>query len=384
MIEFKADCGHKVRARDEDAGGAVRCSYCGQTVAVPDGGEGGLDYLFRDLPAQEAPEPRKKWRWSRRKKSAAMQDKPGQFNPFGIVVRLCYFALLVIILYILGNRFVLPMFDSEERARRMAGQIPATQRSAPVTATTQQNYPEATRGLLNNRSTGSLYVASIPMGATAFVIEESKAPKSGRINRMSGVHSLRTNGELARLPDGSYLVEVAIPWNDSGLNDPALPGYSDYLAFRRALERASDSQRRDLQENFFLPDEATASFVSQSDDQIEFVRQYRGITVENGRSKGIRALFLPKLGKSPERPFSIEPLLHGYIPLEPRYGYEERQVRAELDYYEVPAAEQRIVMDALSRAGAIPYAGKDGTIRLFKIDIQNGAITTRVLRGGGT
>jgi translation initiation factor IF-2 len=35
MIEFKAECGHTVRAKNEDAGQAVRCSYCGKAAKVP-------------------------------------------------------------------------------------------------------------------------------------------------------------------------------------------------------------------------------------------------------------------------------------------------------------------------------------------------------------
>lgn len=383
MIEFKADCGHTIRARDEDAGGAVRCSYCGRTVAVPDAVDGGLDYLFRDLPAQQAPEPRKKWPWRRRKVAAPRQAKAGEVNPFGIVVRLCYFALLIIILYVLGNKFVLPMFDSEERARRMAGGVPAGEK--PVEEAKTPKIPtESDRGLLKNRSSGSLYVSSVPMGATAFVMEESKAPKSGRIFRLAGVPSIHTNGDFLRLADGTYLVEVALPWNDPGLNDPSLPGYAEYLTFRRSLERSSDAQRRQLQEEYFLPDEASNAFVSETDDQIYFVRQYRGVVVQQGRSKGIRALFLPRLGKNEERAFSLEPLLHGYIPPGARYGFDEKLIRAELTYYEVPPSDQQMVMETLARAGAIPYAGKNGSIRMFKIDIHSGAITTRVLREGGT
>ena len=55
MIEFKAECGHTVRARDEDAGGVIRCSYCGRNAKVPDNLDSDLDFLFQDLDQSAQP-----------------------------------------------------------------------------------------------------------------------------------------------------------------------------------------------------------------------------------------------------------------------------------------------------------------------------------------
>ena len=384
MIEFKADCGHTVRARDEDAGGAVRCSYCGKTVAVPDPAAGNLDFLFNELPAQGPEESSRSRRWRKTPKAPKRQPKSSEeANPFGIVFRLCYFALLLIIIVVVGRKFVLPMFDSEERARRLAGgglvdAPPGEQKAEP-------NKPprESDRGLLHDRTLVGLFVGSVPGGAKAFAVEESKAPKSGRIFQVAGAIPIRTDGTFPRMADGYYMVEVALPWNDPGLNDPALPGYDDYLTFRRNLARASDAQRKQMQEEYFLPDEASNTFVADADEQTYFVRQYRGVQVQQGRSKGVRALFLPRLGKGSDKVFSIEPLLYGYVPATKRYGFDEKQVRAELHFYEVPTADQQTIMEALSRIGTIPYAAKDGKIRVFKIDICDGSFTTRVIREGG-
>lgn len=386
MIEFKANCGHTVRARDEDAGGAVRCSYCGKTVAVPDPAAGNLDFLFNELPSQGPEEPSRKRKWRKKLKVPKRQVKPGEEgNPFGIVLRLCYFALLIIIVVVVARKFVVPLFDDpEERARRLAGRGVAD--TAPGDARSDASKPsrDSDRGLLQDRTLVGLYVASVPTGARAFVMEESKSPKSGRISGVTGAHQIRTDAAFPRMPDGYYMVEVALPWNDPGLNDSALPGYDDFLAFRRNLARASDSQRRQLQEEYFLPDEATHTFVADDGEQTYFVRQYRGVQVQQGRSKGVRALFLPRLGKGSDKAFSIEPLLFGFIPPAKRYGFDEKQVRNELHFYEVPAGDQQTIMDALSRIGTIPYAAKDGRVRVFKIDICDGSFTTRLIREGGT
>ncbi len=381
MIEFKANCGHTVRARDEDAGGAVRCSYCGKTVAVPDPAAGNLDYLFNELPAQGQEESRPR-RWKRKPKAAKVKSKSKdeEASAFAIVFRLCYFALLLIIAIYVGNKWVIPLFDPEEKARRLAGGGVVDASAVEPKDDPNKASRESDRGLLRNRSLTGLYVASVPTGAQAFAMEESKAPRTGRIAHLSGAHPLRTDGTFPRMPDGSYVVEVALPWNDPGLNDPSLPAYNDYLTFRRTLARASDAQRKQLQEDYFIPDEANNTFVADDGEQTYFVRQYRNVQVTQGRSKGVRAMFLPRLGKGSDKAFSIDPLLYGYIPPAKRYGFDEKQVRAELNFYDVPAADQQTIMDVLSRAGMVPYATKDGKVRVFKIDICDGSFTTRVIR----
>lgn len=383
MIEFKANCGHTVRARDEDAGGAVRCSYCGKTVAVPDPAAGNLDFLFNEIPAQGPEEPRRRWRKKLKLPKRAKKTKE-EGGPFGIVIRMCYVALLVIIVVLVSRKWVVPLFSSEEElARRLAGG--GLVDTSPGESKNEPNRPgrESDRGLLSNRTVVGLYVASVPSGASAYAIEESKAPKSGRVAGTTGASMIRTDAAFPRMPDGYYVVEVALPWNDPGLNDSGLPGYDAYLAFRRNLARASDFQRRQMQDEYFLPDEASNTFVADDGEQTFFVRQYRGVHIQQGRSKGVRALFLPRLAKSADRAFSIEPLLHGYIPGQKRYGFDEKLVRSELNFYEVPTVDQQMVMEALSRIGAIPYATKEGKIRMFKIDICDGSFTTREIRGGG-
>lgn len=383
MIEFKANCGHTVRARDEDAGGAVRCSYCGKTVAVPDPAAGNLDYLFNEIPAQ-GPEEAAPRRWRKKNKAAKLPPKStSEIDPFGIALRLCYFALLLVIIIVVGRKWVMPMLDKEERARRLAGGGVVDASPAGPASEPDSDFRETGRGLLHEGTRIGLYAASVPDGAQVFAIEEFKAPRSGRIFRQSGVIVLRSSGAFSRVPDGSYLVEMALPWNDPGLNDPALPGYGDYLGFRRNLSRSSDAQRKQLQDEYFLPDEATITFVADDGEQTYFVRQYRGVEVHQGRSKGVRGLFLPKFAKSEEKAFSIEPLLHGYIPATRRYGFDEKLVRAELHFYEVPGADQQPIMEALSRIGIIPYAARNGSIMVFKIDIAQGGFAARVIREGG-
>ena len=117
MIEFKAECGHTVRAKDEDAGGLVRCSYCGRPANVPEDAGDDLDFLFSDIEQPEASAIKRKRKRARAKLLAKRQRRPGEFNPFAVILRLCYGALLIIIVIVVGRMFVIPLFKGEGATR---------------------------------------------------------------------------------------------------------------------------------------------------------------------------------------------------------------------------------------------------------------------------
>jgi hypothetical protein len=381
MIEFKAECGHTVRARDEDAGGVVRCSYCGRNANVPVSGENTLDFLYAEVEKSADPggKPRRRRRRHAHPQAAPRQHRPGEINPFAIVLRMCYAAALIIILWVVGSRFVVPMFDSDKRAKILSGTTPDGVAAAPEGARPAAAKPRGPGLIRETRLTG-LYVASTPSGAQVFCVDETKAPSSGRIHRVAGAVGARTPGELQHLPDGSYVVEIAFPWNDPALSDPGLANYRSYMDFRRSIENASHEQRKQIAEDYFIPDEAAAVLIDQSDDQIFIVRQYRGVAVRSGQAKGVRGLFLPKLRGGERKGFLIEPLAAGYIPDVQQYEFDEKHVRGELTYYGVAEADQRAVLQVLGRIGLTPYVAPDGRVRLFKIDIHDGSFGTRIIR----
>ncbi len=384
MIVFKAECGHTVRAKDEEAGGVVRCSYCGRNASVPDAADGGLDYLLSEIEqsAGAAPAQRRRKSLFSRRRVAALPKKERRFDPFGLVLRLCYFTLLLIIVIVVSRKFVLPLFDSEQRARRLIA-ADSTPSSQDIKPDADSGVKRQGRGLVTEGSLAGIYVSSVPSGADAFIIEEAKAPPSGGCRRVSGARSMRTNGVLSGLPDGTYLVEVAFTWNDPVLSDPNLPHYKEFLEFRRSIERVSDSERKRRMEEYFLPDEAAEVFATATEERIYFVRQFRGVVIRQGRSPGVRALFLPKLGRREGMSFSLEALTAGYLPRAKSYVFDETHVRSELEYYRVPPSDQRFMVDLLSRIGTVPFVMPEGGVRLFKIDIHDGALTTRVIREGG-
>lgn len=382
MIVFKAECGHTVRAKDEDAGGVVRCSYCGRNAKVPETEDANLDFLLDEIEQTGTPvkERKRRWRLLPRRRIVRDLQKERSFDPFSIILRLCYFALLVTIVIVVARKFVMPMFDAEERARRLgAASVAVTTPSGEPTTTAPVGRREGP-GLITESSLGGLYVSSTPKGAEVLVVEESKAPASGRINRSASSSTLRTDGIISGIADGKYVVEVAFPWNDPSLSDPRLSNHQGYMNFRRSIERASDVQRKQLVDDYFIPDEASDAFVAETDERIYFIRQYRGVSVFQHQSKGVRSLFLPRLGQREGRPFSIEPLVVSYIPDVRAYAFDEVHARNELNYYGVPETDMRFVIEALTRIGVIPYPTGDKRLRMFKIDIHDGVFTARVLR----
>lgn len=377
MIEFKAECGHTVRARDEDAGGVVRCSYCGRNAGVPDSASSDLDFLFNEVQPQAEPDAGGRRRKRRKGKPhfARKNRIPGEFNPFALVLRLCYAAVLIIIVFVVAKKFVIPMLDPQKRAQMLAGASPTAPPSKREDASSKAQERTRGPGLIRDIRVTGLYVGSTPTGATVYCLDESKAPATGRIHQVPGCAQLRTNGEYPHLADGSYIVEVAFPWNDPNLNS-----YPNYFEFRKQLEPASHEQRKRLADEYFIPDEASVVFVDQAEDQIYIVRQYRSVAVRQGQSKGVRALFLPRVRGGEARTFAIEPLVAGYIPNVKTYEFDEKHVRNELAYYGVADADQPFVLEALSRIGLIPYMTADRRVRLFKIGIQDGVFATRVVR----
>ncbi|MFH1108516.1 MAG: hypothetical protein V1790_04860 [Planctomycetota bacterium] len=376
MIEFKAECGHTVRARDEDAGGVVRCSYCGRNAAVPDNANSDLDFLFSEVQQTEEPDARSRRRKKKREQRLLRRKKrtPGEFNPFAVVLRLIYAAALAIIVIVVARKFVIPMFDAEKWAQLSGGANPTApppKRDDAGKAASRARGP----GLIRETKVTGLYVGSTPTGASVYCVDESKAPASGRIHQVAGCTQFRANGEFPHPADGSYVVEVAFPWND-----PTLSDYPNYFEFRKHLEPASHEQRKRLADEYFIPDEASAVFVDQTEDQIYIVRQYRGVAVRQGQSKGVRSLFLPKIRGSDPKAFLIEPLVSGYIPNAKTYEFDEKHVRSELAYYGVAVVDQPFVLEALSRIGLIPYVAADRRVRLFKVGVQDGVFATRVIR----
>ena len=379
MIEFKADCGHTVRAKDEDAGGVVRCSYCGRPANVPENKGDELDFLFNDIKAAgeqgaaaRAAKPRGPGLFARRAR------RRGEFNPFAVVLRLCYAALLIIIVIVVGRKWVVPLFQGDGLTQRVVNSVKPDARTPRGGADKRPDAPPRP-GLISRENLSGLYAVSTPPGGSIHWIEASRAPASGRIASAPGANFFARGSGFPNVNDGVYVVEVAFPWND-----PHLTMYPQYRDFRRRLESATPEQRRHLVEEYFIPDEASVMFVEETQDQKYIIRQYRGVKVENRRTHGVRSLFLPRIPNDNGQGFSVEALVLNYLPKETAYSFDEQHVRNELRYYEVRSADEPFVVQALLRVGVIPYVTPDGRTRLFKIGIEDGMFGMSIVREART
>ena len=375
MIEFKAECGHTVRAKDEDAGGVVRCSYCGRTANVPDMDDDDLDFLFQDVEREKAGGETA----VRKKRPAArgifFRRRTKEFDPFAVILRLCYAALLIIIVIVVGRKFVVPLFKEGGVARRIVSRTQEAPQKRQRDNAAGGEKPKTHRpGLIAREKLTGLYVDSTPPGATGYYINSSRAPETGRIYLVKETKKFTVGVPCPNLADGTYVVEVAFRWNHRNL-----VGFPDYASFRRSIQRAPQERRRQLVAEYFIPDGASSVFVDETDEQIYIVRQYLDIVVRKEQPKGIQALFLPKVMKSDGVSLSIEELVTNYLPDEEAYVFDEGHVLNELDFHGVVTADRPFVLEALARVGVIPYVTPDKRTLLFKIGIQDGAFAAKVL-----
>lgn len=380
MIEFKAECGHTIRARDDDAGHPVRCTYCGRETAVPDSRGDGLGFLFEDVDSAARPDPSPRRGWLGRKRGLFTRRAPTRSEGYSIIVQMCYVAALIAVVFFVGKKYFLPLFEAGGVPDRVAGGSTGRAKRGSLPPVQSPGKPARTMGLLGKGRPSGIYVNSTPSGATAYCILASKLPQRGSICGLPGVVHAKANG--SRIPvkaDGTYVVEVAIAWTDSRLNDPNLPNHKNYWALRRALQAASDEERVDLVSRYFVPDEATRVFVDETEDQLFIVRRYKDIQVRGGRSRGVRALFLPRIELPGREAFSFAELVQRYIPQKENYDFDEDQARIELDFYDVPESDRPFVLKALKRIGLAPYVTPDGVRRMFKIGIDDGVFAMKIL-----
>ena len=380
MIEFKAECGHTVRAKDEDAGGVVRCSYCGRNAGVPDSHEDDLEFLFRDTGEDSTSRPGIP-RTPKRRFFNKRARTSGQFDPYALIIKMCYAAALISIVIVVGNKFVLPLF--EDGGLSIRGSKRAKSPNEPSPSGGRRKPTQRRRGGLIDVDPVGMYVGSVPPQAWVYLVEESAAPSHGRILGVPGAKASTANGNALRLQDGLYAVEVVLPTHYPSLNDVSLPSYEDFLTLRRSIWTASDQERTLLLDEYFLPDEALRVFIDQVDEVYDIVRQYRNVRVRDGRSKGVRALFLPRIRKPGSDSFSIAQLVADYLPGGKKYVFNDDHVRGELRLFGVPSRDRQIIVDALERIGVMPYVTPDGKTRLFTIDLHDGMCTAKVIREAG-
>lgn len=385
MIEFKADCGHTVRARDEDAGRSVRCSYCGDAAHVPEAMtvDGDLDALLSGLdpPGGVLSDPGSAPRRKRSRKGGKggmggmMPGRVG-FDPFALITRLIYFTVGIVVLVVVTRMVILPVV-SQLRGTAVVEKPTEPVREASTRGGLRPAPPSRTAGLKTLVGDAGLYVSCVPDSASVYIMAQNQdSPKEGRIEPNRACAMGQRGYAVPPLSDGEYIVDFVIAWND-----PKFVNYPDYTEFRRTVEKASARDAEKLLADYFLPDEADRVFVHRTDEQIYWVRQFRGVRVNTREWQAVRALFLPRIPRADSSQFAVDLVTQAYVPSEPVYQFDVEHVRRELAYYQVPEIDQPYVLDALKRIGVMPYVGVGDTKPMFfKIDVSRGVFGARRLK----
>ena len=364
MIEFKGECGHSIRARDEDAGRTVRCSYCGRECQVPDRNNDAFDSLFGEVEktgvfdpaatrAQQTQHRHRRKSWSRPVRQG------GEFDPFAVAVRMGGVAVIIMVLAVgwkYGQKGVGYVRDHLQPTP--APTVTATPTSPP---TRNDSRLGLTRPKLPTDHSG-IYVSSIPADAVVYALSEKNLKGSILENENADVKR-KTDTQVPVNP-GRYRVAVALPVSTQELMSQ--PGYP---AIRRAIEDEL-SKPADLS-GYFLPDGSTV-WAEPIRDEWYLVRVYENVVVFKNQWTAVTALFLPRLG--------VDGLLD-YLPARDRYAFDTAHVGGELDFYEVPAVDQRLVMAALRKVGKIVYRQDENSpYQEFKIRPQKGTLKRTVVK----
>ncbi len=396
MIEFKADCGHTVRAKDEDAGKVVRCAYCGREAQVPedDGGADDLDFLFAGIDddgsdgAKDSKGGRKS---SKRGKASPFGRRSGQgkaVDPFAVVTKMAYVAVVLIIVIFVGKKYVWPMASEALFARSDTTQqedLP----SKPVVNKPRRRPlrpapPGKTLGLiqprLDVRGGQGLYVNAVPPRVDVYYREAAKAGKAYSWMDEPSANRILPPGYTHDLSPGVYEVVVMLPVNDRQLKRR----YSQfgYHAFREVAEREVGKSRADqVAREFFRPDGATDVKVVRLRERINLVRQY-SVTIRNGEWEVLTPLFIPFA-------CSMEDIV-SMVPKDvSKFAFDVDDITDELSYYGVSPVDSTYVVAILERIGSISYhevpqgGRKDGKypFRIFRISPADGVFTAWPIAG---
>jgi hypothetical protein len=366
MIEFKGECGHTIRARDEDSGKIVRCSYCGKEALVTRQAHDDLDVLFDQVEqtgsydAQATKVGQKFHKVKSRQEKRLAAGKPATaFDPFDIAMKMTYVAVVIIVVFV-GMKYVPGLYQN------LTGEASQPAPPARVELSPTNNKPVAAlqRGLLTESLSAQqegVYVSSVPAGAGIYHLPKTSVAGSILEDPMAN-KNIRTNRAL-RLNPGQHTIAVAMR-----INDAELMKLDKYEDLRRDLEDNAPNRDKLIQD-YFVPDGSVTTRVEELRGALHLVRIFE-CEVDSQTWESTTALFLPRECNSAQ--------VMQYLPNTKNFGFEPVEVQRELEFYGVTGADKTYVEDTLKRIGVASYQNPDdGTYRLFQIDPATGAVISR-------
>ena len=343
MIEFKAECGHTVRAKDDDGGKVVRCSYCGRETRVPDQQEEGdrdLDFLFRDVEQASEAEGRAPRRRRRGKRATPFASSEDRFYPLGLALKMVYVAGILIVIIFVGKKFVYPVMfgqGQQQSSQRTGSKSKKADKKSIKLSTPDRG------GLLVklDAKKSGIYVDSVPEGARIYLVDASKSghPKEALriLQEPACDRNQRARAAVDLREGGRYLVLCTLPINARGLK--AYPGY------RALRERVEGGEILGSLDEFLLPDKAHETGTIEFRDDFLLYRLYE-VDVAPKQWSPVIALFIPhqSVGENSR-----------YLPKRTAFAFDKAEANSEMDFYGFPLTDQSFLIQSLESIGAMVY-----------------------------
>ncbi len=396
MIEFKADCGHTVRAKDEDAGRVVRCAYCGREAKVPDDDSNDFDMLFADIEASTSGAPigqspsggRKR---GRRVEIADAKRRLQRTDPFNVITKMAYVAaILIAVIFVAKWAYPLARDTySKLTADKPAEDTPSTQKNEPKEKAATKSSSKRVgliRPNLARRGKEGVYATAVPGSAMVYHRRTESMEKGGRESydwladpQTERVSHLPAPIDLA---PGMHDLVMVIPINDPQLNDYEKRGLA-YFTFRKEVREelfsgksAAAKTAATAADEYFLPDGAISVGVKTIGGVNYLLRHYK-VNVRPHEWQVLTSLFIPEA-------IALKDVIT-IVPREKNYGFDDGHVTTELtNFFEVPEVDASYVRDVLHRIGMFVYRfedvkDNDRRYQLFRIDHQTGHFIARFL-----
>lgn len=352
MIEFRAECGHTIRARNDDAGSTVICAYCGHKAQVPVTHEGGLGTLLADTLEES--------------RARVPEPEPRRLNLAPLrVVWTAVFVVLVLSVLIFTMRWVFELWTGE----RGAGAGPAVvspergaKRPFSPPVGTDSKRPRATPSAARrsdvlarlDSSKDGVVVFSVPAGLDVYA---QRLPLRDE-GRLRSEHYVGRTGRLAglevELRPGQYRVCIVASLRNPDLMES--PGYAAEV--RQVVTRSDDPEEvTEALEDYFIEDGAESWSVDRLKGQQRLVKSFE-VEIDRGW-RIITALFFPDVG-------CAESLI--FLPQSKSFMFDQRLAEQELRFWNVPDAEMEAALDSLSRIGkAVVTDHTVGTAKVFQV-----------------